>query len=395
MSKAVGSIGRLTAATFAAIGILAALTVSALLLVGCMGGDNGEEYYPPPPTTTTYTVTFDANGGIGAAPGAQSVNAGYSITLPNQGSLTRIGYDFGGWNTDNYGGTNYAVGSSYTPTGSITLYAKWTEQNVPPPPPPADAFTVTFDPNGGVGAAPEAQTVNAGSSITIPNQGSLTIPGYDFDCWNTDARGTGTDYSPGSPYTPTGHITLYAMWLPQGVPPVTPPVTPPSGNTFIDARDGKSYKKTTIGAQTWMAENLNYDGAGVCYDNIDANCTKYGRLYSWIAATSVCPAGWHLPSNAEWTELVTFVGSPAGQKLKSTTGWNSDGFGTDNYGFTALPGGSYNGNNAGTYGYWWAYTESCNGCSSAYYWFMSNIRNDVDSNTGDKTYPRSVRCVAD
>jgi len=175
-------------------------------------------------------------------------------------------------------------------------------------------------------------------------------------------------------------------------------------NTFIDGRDGKVYKWTTIGTQTWMAQNLNYDGAGVCYDNIDANCTKYGRLYSWIAAISVCPAGWHLPSYDEWDELVNFVGgaSVAGQKLKSTTGWG-EGLGTDNYGFTALPGGNYSISPysdssfgyAGTTGYWWTSTGHGSLINEAHFWSMSNESNSVNRTYWVKTNQYSVRCVAD
>jgi len=74
----------------------------------------------------TYKITFNANGGTGTVPSAQTVNAGSSITLPSGGGLTRSGYAFGGWNTNTGGtGVNYSAGSSYTVTGNVTLYAKW------------------------------------------------------------------------------------------------------------------------------------------------------------------------------------------------------------------------------------------------------------------------------
>jgi uncharacterized protein (TIGR02145 family) len=94
-----------------------------------------------------------------------------------------------------------------------------------------------------------------------------------------------------------------------------------------------------------MAENLNFEANGSkCYDNKPENCGKYGRLYDWNTAKEVCPSGWHLPSKEEWA-IDGYVGGKAGKKLKSKSGWNNngnkDGNGTDDFGFSALPGGSY------------------------------------------------------
>jgi len=149
-----------------------------------------------------------------------------------------------------------------------------------------------------------------------------------------------------------------------------------------------------------MAENLNCSISGsVCYDSSSANCAKYGRLYNWEAAMNVCPVGWHLPSDAEWTILTDYVGgaSTAGTKLKSSVGWNSigaiDGNGTDDYGFSALPGGrggSYF-DAVGDLGMWWSATESndnyANGRS------MSFRRVDVSVSNGGKSFKHSVRCL--
>jgi uncharacterized protein (TIGR02145 family) len=131
---------------------------------------------------------------------------------------------------------------------------------------------------------------------------------------------------------------------------------------FTDTRDGKTYKTTKIGTQTWMAENLNIEiGKFKCYDNKPDNCQKYGRLYDWETAKKACPSGWHLPSKEEWQTLVNFVGgeNTGGTKLKATSGWDKNGNGTDNYGFSALPGGrgysdDYPFNSAGGFGRWWS-----------------------------------------
>jgi uncharacterized protein (TIGR02145 family) len=86
----------------------------------------------------------------------------------------------------------------------------------------------------------------------------------------------------------------------------------PTATTFTDSRDGKVYKTVTIGTQTWMAENLNYQGlpagSDTCYDNISSNCTTYGALYTWNAANLAAPAGWHLPSDDEWKTLEMYLG---------------------------------------------------------------------------------------
>jgi len=189
--------------------------------------------------------------------------------------------------------------------------------------------------------------------------------------------------------------------------------------TFTDSRDGKTYRTVKIGNQMWMAENLNYKtGKSVCYDKKKSNCQKYGRLYDWNTAMKACPAGWHLPSDKEWTALTDFVGGvdTAGTKLKSKTGWSTNkGYKatTDDYGFSALPGGyGYGGifyygftlpggfrwsdgsfRNAGDYGNWWSATEY--GASDAWSRGMYCYDDYVYRYIYDKTGLYSVRCLRD
>ncbi len=166
--------------------------------------------------------------------------------------------------------------------------------------------------------------------------------------------------------------------------------------TFTDSQDRKTYKTVKIGTQTWMAENLNYDASGsVCYENNSANCEKYGRLYNWETALKACPKGWHLPSKDEYEVLDKAVGGEnlAGKKLKSKSGWN----GTDEFGFSALPGGSgySNGNfyTVGYGGYWWSSTEGSS--FSAYYRDMNYDLEHAYWDSISKDYLFSVRCVQD
>ena len=129
---------------------------------------------------------------------------------------------------------------------------------------------------------------------------------------------------------------------------------------IVDSRDGQIYRTVTIGGQTWMAENLNYDYqvggqsyGSYCYANNPVNCKKYGRLYTYGAMVDsanhggygsvikgICPKFWHIPTESEFKTLINFVGeNVAGTKLKSEEGWDNDGGGEDVYAFSVLPAG--------------------------------------------------------
>jgi len=178
-------------------------------------------------------------------------------------------------------------------------------------------------------------------------------------------------------------------------------VVPSSSSTTVSVSCDFAYRTVTIGNQTWMAENLNCDVPGsVCYDYSGANCYKYGRLYNWETAKSVCPSGWRLPSDADWTTLAENVGGAltAGTKLKASSGWNSCGLqevGTDYYLFSAMPGGygdsSGNFYYAGNNGYWWTATAS--DASNARHQYMGYCYTNVLTYSENKTNLYSVRCI--
>ena len=193
--------------------------------------------------------------------------------------------------------------------------------------------------------------------------------------------------------------------------------------------DGNLYHAVTIGTQVWMVENLKvtryrngdligtttpaslYVGDGRppkyqwAYDSNDGNVAAYGRLYTWYAikdSRKVCPVDWHVPSNAEWTELTDYLGGEdvAGGKLKEIglTHWNSPNEGaTNESGFTALPGG-YRDNygeilNIGGLGYWWSSTEY--DAYSAWDRNMFYLYANVNYHGSIKEYGFSVRCIRD
>jgi uncharacterized protein (TIGR02145 family) len=187
--------------------------------------------------------------------------------------------------------------------------------------------------------------------------------------------------------------------------------------------DNNIYKTIVIGTQTWMAENLKTtrfnDGtnipfitsglawadlstAGYSWYNNDS--VVYGALYNWHAAaiSNLCPAGWHVPGDADWTILTNYLGgeSIAGEKLKEsgTTHWLTTQSGaTNEAGFTALPGGyrfaegSYG--NIRKYGFWWSSTESSS--AAAYCIDISNAFSNTYMTTSVKNSGFSVRCVKD
>jgi uncharacterized protein (TIGR02145 family) len=197
---------------------------------------------------------------------------------------------------------------------------------------------------------------------------------------------------------------------------------PGNGATDID---GNTYTSIIINGQEWMQQNLavtkyrNGDpiptglsnttwenatsGAYAIYNNDAANNTLYGKLYNWYAVNDsrgLCPTGWHVPSDAEWTTLETNLGgsSVAGGKMKATTGWYSPNTGASNEsGFTGLGGGIrfINGTyyNIYDYGGWWSSTE--NDSNIPWYRNLQSYSSDVYRGNFPVQNGFSVRCVRD
>ena len=303
-------------------------------------------------------------------------------------------------------------------------------------------------------------SATSGGNITSDGGAVITARGV---CWNTtgspsisdkkttDGTGTGsfTSSLTGLESNTTYYIRAYATnsastgygdeeWFKTAKADITGET-----GTFTDY-DGNTYNWVGIGKQAWMAENLRVthyaDGTAIplvtdntAWENLDNNSTDdaycwynnnetiykdtYGALYTWAAAMNgesssnanpsgiqgVCPDGWHLPSDDEWTELEDYITTDGysgteGTALKATGGWNSNGNGTDIYGYSAFPGGyrNYNSgtfNNSGSYGDWWSSSE--NGGTYAYYRYLFYSSADVGRYSYYKSYGFSVRCVRD
>lgn len=205
---------------------------------------------------------------------------------------------------------------------------------------------------------------------------------------------------------------------------------------LCDTRDNQLYPIVTIGSQTWMARNLNYrylqktstlDSSSFCYNDDEANCAIYGRLYLWSATLDstdiitkqckgcsnnytslitilnrnktvrgICPIGWHLPSNKEWSILFDAVGGTniGCAKLKSTVGWYNNGNGTDDYGFSALPGGD---RRTPTFGYidYQALFWSWSGSSTPYRFACFYNTDKTNLGSLPTSFSQYIRCLKD
>jgi uncharacterized protein (TIGR02145 family) len=179
----------------------------------------------------------------------------------------------------------------------------------------------------------------------------------------------------------------------------------------------------TIGSQVWTSKNLDVatyrngdvipqvqdenawenltTGAWCYYDNDASNGTKYGKLYNWYAVNDprgLAPNGYHIPTDAEWTQLSDYLGDgEAGTKMKSTSGWVENGNGTNSSGFSGLPGGYRSSNGSfytiGDNGNWWSSTEY--GADDAWSRDLDYTNGDVERWYVDKESGFSVRCLRD
>jgi uncharacterized protein (TIGR02145 family)/uncharacterized repeat protein (TIGR02543 family) len=356
---------------------------------------------------TRYYVAFNSNGG--SKVDTQWVICNSYSTEPT--TPTKSGYKFAGWYTNKEltSATFDFSSSSNVITTDRTLYASWDK-----------TYKLTFDSqNADVAANPDTMIVVTGKTVdSFPAAPIKT--GYTFAGWWTGTLGTGDSFTTSKVIT--ADDTLYARW------------------TVVD-KDGNVYNTVTIGTQTWMVENLRTthynDGSSITLDTSSAtwasdtagkycfynNMTnadsmkKWGALYNWYTVNTgkLAPAGWHVPTDAEWDTLQNYLiangynydstttDNKIAKSMAATTDWaiyTTDGaIGNDlsknnRSGFSALPGGwriSSGSSNQNTVGYWWSAMED--DITYAYYRSLTYRSVSPYRSSNDKSLGFSVRLL--
>jgi len=348
------------------VSIVAAVAIAAFVGGGC-DGDFGErsdkmnkfldKFHYNKKVLPKYTLTYDGNGATGNAPidEMSPYDSGDIVIIMDKGELKNGNAVFSKWNSQPDGRGKYSCvyKNPFQINADIIFYAQWDTDKT---------FEVKVE-------SLLAGTLVYGNGNFKPGDPVIitagTPPeGWRFQEWTSaskdvsfeDANSSNTSF-----IMPENSVLIKAVFVAN------------SGKVSLltDDRDGKTYITVTILKQTWMARNLDYvndmttSDSSWCYENNPDNCNTYGRLYTWNAAIKICPAGWRLPDTADWNRLINAVGGSnvAEKKLRST-----DWHGTDEYGFSALPGGYwYSGwrfygddsyfSSVEVSGFWWTATE--------------------------------------
>jgi uncharacterized protein (TIGR02145 family) len=303
-----------------------------------------------------------------------------------------------------------------------------------------DTMQLCFYATPTANAGPD-QSNHAGTSTTLAGN---TPPNGGYGVWSIS---TGTGGSIAQPNNPTSAFTgvagnsYYLIWkvydqhgcMAEDGVSISFASNWACGQSFTDTRDGKSYTTVQIGTQCWMQQNLDVGtmivGSTIqtnngsiekyCYNNSQNNCNTYGGLYQWdemmqytttAGVKGICPTGWHLPTDAEWCTITTYLdatvncaaigwnGTNAGGKMKETgtTHWISPNTGaTNSSGFTGLPGGYFEIDFGvlGSYGIFWSSTEYS--ATAAWKRYLPYNAATVNRSNSIKADGMSVRCVRD
>jgi uncharacterized protein (TIGR02145 family) len=292
--------------------------------------------------------------------------------------------------------------------------------------PDAPTNVVATAGNASASVAFVAPNNNGGSAITgytvTSNPGNISVSGPSPI--NVTGLTNGTSYT----FTVTAFNGLYNSEPSAPSAAVTPAAASACPNPTVTDINGNTYKTVGIGNQCWMKENLkatNYNdespipdetantkgwgglttGARAEYvaSGVTGYVSDYGYLYNWYAATDsrkICPTGWHVPTDAEWTTLTTYLGDNPGTQMKKEDAllWSTN-TGTNSSGFSALPGG-YRSDFGGSFysikdaAIFWSATES----DIDYAWrrlLLTNNGNVYRLNSFKKSLGASVRCLKD
>jgi uncharacterized protein (TIGR02145 family) len=365
---------------------------------------------------------------ISSHPNSQQKCEGESVTFSVTVKGIILSYQWKKNDTNILGANDstYTISSvSTSDAGNYTCYITSTSGNIT-----SNQATLTVNPPptapSSVSASPNP--IWSGSSTTLSCSGGsgTTFKWYTGSCGGTYV-GQGQNLS----VSPTSTTKYYGRWENScgnsSCKNITVTVSTFTCGTSTITYNGVTYNTVQIGSQCWLKENLkttHYNdgtsipnvtdnaiwetttsGAYCCYDNNPSNCNTYGALYNWYAVNTdkLCPNGWHVPSDAEWTTLVNYLGgaSVAGGALKEagTSHWSSPNTSaTNSSGFSALPGGvrGISGGSfsrLGNYGYWWSSTE----LDGSYAWYRYLYYNNasVGRDRNHKSYGFSVRCLRD
>ena len=263
-------------------------------------------------------------------------------------------------------------------------------------------------------------TVTSTDALNIARWSAQLLTSFPAGVWTQDTLGVLADTAAG----PLGHRVLSTGDVNGSYLP--PPPSPCPASSVTDGA-GNVYPTLDLQNQCWMGSNLRTNRfangdfipfplttsgwstttttpAHALYNNDPANDSLFGRMYNWFAVTDtrgICPTGWHLPSDAEWTTLTTALGGTgvAGHAVKSTTGWASAGNGSNSSGFNGLPAGFRRETGVfeglGSHTYWWSSTGLGLTPSNAYFRRASFNASNLFRDNNLKRLGLSIRCLRD
>jgi len=272
---------------------------------------------------------------------------------------------------------------------------------------PTFKLTTTVSPAGSGTILPSKTTFNKGETAVLEAVPTL---GWDFVRWEGDLTSLVNPVNLGM----TRDYNIIGVFRRSDFYETEP----------ITDIDGNVYKTFQIGSQNWMAANLKTTryrngttipnvstattwaglttGAWVNYDNNAANDATYGKLYNWYAVVTsagLCPTGWYVPTDSDWTVLSNFLATDVGFKMKSTSGWENNGNGSNSSGFSALPGGYRSPFGDGPFfgvgrsGFFWSSSKDVSSTFSAWNRDLHDFSRALARRPSSETFGFSVRCL--